>query len=152
MYIYPLFKHLLSITDYWDSFWIIEGLIQSQLFDIAKDTLENFMDEIEKFGFIPNGGRIYCITSSYCLIPSILTQYSSRPEPLATSLVYLGPSIWHSFILANGRTRNQMLSTYVSASNDISILDRALPLAEARSHFSTLRRPTNIQIIMVRLN
>ena len=74
MYIYPLFKHLLSITDYWDSFWIIEGLIQSQLFDIAKDTLENFMDEIEKFGFIPNGGRIYCITASYCLIPSILTQ------------------------------------------------------------------------------
>ena len=75
MYIYPLFKHLLSITDYWDSFWIIEGLIQSQLFDIAKDTLENFMDEIEKFGFIPNGGRIYCITFSYCLIPSILTLF-----------------------------------------------------------------------------
>jgi alpha,alpha-trehalase len=47
-------------TDYWDSFWIIEGLIQSQLFDIANDTLQNFMDEIETFGFIPNGGRIYC--------------------------------------------------------------------------------------------
>ena len=46
--------------DYWDSFWITEGLIQSRLFDIVNDTLQNFMDEIESFGFIPNGGRRYC--------------------------------------------------------------------------------------------
>ena len=65
LYVYPVFRHLQPFADYWDSFWIIEGLIQSQLFDIAKDTLENFMDEIERFGFIPNGGRIYCITSPY---------------------------------------------------------------------------------------
>ena len=37
-----------------------------------------------------------------------------------------------------------MLSTYVSASNDTTILDRALPLAEACSHASALRRLTNI--------
>ncbi|KAJ3518159.1 hypothetical protein NLJ89_g25 [Agrocybe chaxingu] len=45
---------------YWDSFWIVEGLIESQLFDIVNDTLQNFMDELDQFGFIPNGGRIYC--------------------------------------------------------------------------------------------
>lgn len=45
---------------YWDSFWIVEGLIQSGLLDIANGTLQNFMDEIDDFGFIPNGGRIYC--------------------------------------------------------------------------------------------
>jgi len=57
----PLSINLTSKSpDYWDSFWILEGLIQSQLLDIAKDTLENFMDEIETYGFIPNGGRIYC--------------------------------------------------------------------------------------------
>jgi len=49
---------------YWDSFWIIEGLIQSQLFSIANDTLQNFMDELDKFGFIPNGGRIYYLNRS----------------------------------------------------------------------------------------
>ncbi|KAH9040254.1 glycoside hydrolase family 37 protein [Lactarius hengduanensis] len=92
---------------YWDSFWIIEGLIQSQLFDIAKETLENFMDEIERFGFIPNGGRIY---------------YLNRSQPPLF--------IW-------------MLSTYVSASNDTAILDRALPLAEARNHSSALLRLTD---------
>jgi alpha,alpha-trehalase len=47
-------------ADYWDSYWIVEGLIQSQLYDIANGTLQNFMDEIERFGFVPNGGRIYC--------------------------------------------------------------------------------------------
>lgn len=47
-------------TDYWDSYWIVQGLIESELFSTVNDTLQNFMDEIENFGFIPNGGRIYC--------------------------------------------------------------------------------------------
>jgi neutral trehalase len=46
---------------YWDSFWIVEGLLESELYDIANATLQNFMDEIENIGFIPNGGRIYCV-------------------------------------------------------------------------------------------
>ncbi|KAJ7268041.1 trehalase [Mycena rebaudengoi] len=49
---------------YWDSFWIVEGLIASELYDIVNATLQNFMDEIENFGFIPNGGRIYYLNRS----------------------------------------------------------------------------------------
>ncbi|KAF5382427.1 hypothetical protein D9615_002774 [Tricholomella constricta] len=49
---------------YWDSFWILEGLIESELFDIANATLQNFMDELDRFGFIPNGGRIYYLNRS----------------------------------------------------------------------------------------
>ncbi|KZT70791.1 glycoside hydrolase family 37 protein [Daedalea quercina L-15889] len=49
---------------YWDSYWIIQGLIQSELYDIANSTLQNFMDEIDTFGFIPNGGRIYYLDRS----------------------------------------------------------------------------------------
>jgi len=79
---------------YWDSYWIVEGLIQSELHDVAKDTLQNFMDELEHIGFIPNGGRIY---------------YLNRSQPPL-------------FI--------RMLSRYVEATNDTSILERALPLAE----------------------
>lgn len=47
-------------TDYWDSYWIVQGLIKSELLDIVNDTLQNFMDELDHIGFIPNGGRIYC--------------------------------------------------------------------------------------------
>jgi len=54
---------------YWDSFWIIEGLVESELYDIANATLQNFMDELERFGFIPNGGRIYCMDCVFVHLP-----------------------------------------------------------------------------------
>lgn len=46
--------------DYWDSYWIIQGLLKSELYDTVNETLQNFMDEIGDYGFIPNGGRTYC--------------------------------------------------------------------------------------------
>ena len=55
-----------SRIDYWDSYWIVLGLLESELFSTANDTLQNFMDELEHIGFIPNGGRIYCM---YLLFP-----------------------------------------------------------------------------------
>jgi len=55
---------LRCLSDYWDSKFILEGLLKSELFSIANSTLQNFMDEIEKFGFIPNGGRIYYLNRS----------------------------------------------------------------------------------------
>jgi alpha,alpha-trehalase len=79
---------------YWDSFWIVEGLIRSELYDVIDSTLQNFMDELEHIGFIPNGGRIY---------------YLNRSQP---------PLFM------------KMLYAYVKASNNTSILKRALPLAE----------------------
>lgn len=80
---------------YWDSYWIIQGLIQSELYETVNATLQNFMDEIEGFGFIPNGGRIY---------------YLNRSQP---------PLFIH------------MVYDYVNVTGDTSILQRALPLAEA---------------------
>lgn len=44
---------------YWDSYWIIRGLLHSEMTHTAKGMLENFMSIIRRFGFIPNGGRIY---------------------------------------------------------------------------------------------
>ncbi|KAI0322093.1 glycoside hydrolase family 37 protein [Amylostereum chailletii] len=93
---------------YWDSYWILEGLIESQLFDVANATLQNFMDEIERFGFIPNGGRIY---------------YLNRSQPPVF--------IW-------------MLSNYITATNDSSILTRALPLAERELAWWHTNRTLNV--------
>ncbi|KAG9308857.1 glycoside hydrolase family 37 protein [Chiua virens] len=49
---------------YWDSFWIIQGLLKSGLNDTVNSTLQDFMDEIRDFGFIPNGGRTYYLDRS----------------------------------------------------------------------------------------
>ncbi|PWY96834.1 glycoside hydrolase, partial [Testicularia cyperi] len=44
---------------YWDTFFVIEGLLTSQLDSVVKSLLENFGDLIDLLGFIPNGNRIY---------------------------------------------------------------------------------------------
>ncbi|XP_051895879.1 trehalase [Pristis pectinata] len=44
---------------YWDSYWIIKGLLISEMSKTAKGMIENFLYLIHRFGFIPNGGRVY---------------------------------------------------------------------------------------------
>lgn len=51
---------------YWDSYWIIEGLLRTggNFTEIAKNTIENFLDLVETIGFIPNGARLYYLNRS----------------------------------------------------------------------------------------
>ncbi|KAG8738244.1 hypothetical protein FRC10_007112 [Ceratobasidium sp. 414] len=42
---------------YWDSFFVMEGMLAANMTYLARTTLLNFMDEIRSYGFIPNGGR-----------------------------------------------------------------------------------------------
>ncbi|ORY76099.1 glycoside hydrolase family 37 protein [Protomyces lactucae-debilis] len=58
---------------YWDSFWIVEGLLRSggTYKDISKDIILNFLDFIEQYGFVPNGARAYYLNRSQ---PPVLTQ------------------------------------------------------------------------------
>lgn len=55
---------------YWDSYWIIQGLLISEMHDSAKGMIENFISMVAKYGFIPNGGRIYYLNRSQ---PPLLT-------------------------------------------------------------------------------
>ncbi|KAF8740507.1 Alpha-trehalose glucohydrolase, partial [Rhizoctonia solani] len=49
---------------YWDSFFVMEGLLAANMTYLARTTLLNFMDEIRSYGFIPNGGRKYYLNRS----------------------------------------------------------------------------------------
>lgn len=49
---------------YWDSFWVIEGLLLSEMYETSKGMIDNFMDIVNRYGFIPNGGRIYYLMRS----------------------------------------------------------------------------------------
>lgn len=57
---------------YWDSYWIVKGLIISEMFETVKGMLENYLYIVDNFGYIPNGGRIYYLGRSQppLLIPS----------------------------------------------------------------------------------
>ncbi|CAK5079789.1 unnamed protein product [Meloidogyne enterolobii] len=55
---------------YWDSFWILKGLLFSEMYDTAKGTILNLIYMVENHGFVPNGGRVYYLSRSQ---PPLLT-------------------------------------------------------------------------------
>jgi alpha,alpha-trehalase len=58
---------------YWDSFWILQGLLRTggSFTDISKNIIENFLDLVDQFGFVPNGARLYYLNRSQ---PPVLAQ------------------------------------------------------------------------------
>ncbi|KAJ8315955.1 hypothetical protein KUTeg_005969 [Tegillarca granosa] len=44
---------------YWDSYWVIRGLLICEMNTTTKGMLENFFEQVEKLGHVPNGDRVY---------------------------------------------------------------------------------------------
>ncbi|XP_045472128.1 trehalase-like [Harmonia axyridis] len=57
---------------YWDTYWIIRGLLISEMYETTRGMLDNFLHIVERYGYVPNGGRIYYLGRSQppTLIPS----------------------------------------------------------------------------------
>ncbi|EWM22633.1 trehalase [Nannochloropsis gaditana] len=49
---------------YWDSYWIVLGLLACDMKDTARGLVQNLLDDVANFGFVPNGGRIYYLNRS----------------------------------------------------------------------------------------
>ncbi|CAH0522175.1 unnamed protein product [Peronospora belbahrii] len=49
---------------YWDSYWIVQGLLVSGLHQTARGVVNHLLEYVTEFGFVPNGGRIYYLTRS----------------------------------------------------------------------------------------
>ncbi|UNI25061.1 Alpha,alpha-trehalase [Purpureocillium takamizusanense] len=58
---------------YWDTYWVLEGLLRTRgaFTEIARNAIDNFLDLVERFGFVPNGARIYYLNRSQ---PPMLSQ------------------------------------------------------------------------------
>ncbi|XP_062949414.1 trehalase [Cynocephalus volans] len=55
---------------YWDSYWVMEGLLLSEMAEMVKGMLQNFLDLVKTYGHVPNGGRVYYLQRSQ---PPLLT-------------------------------------------------------------------------------
>ncbi|CAG09057.1 unnamed protein product [Tetraodon nigroviridis] len=44
---------------YWDTYWVINGLLLSEMTDTALGMIQNFVYLVNRYGFVPNGGRLY---------------------------------------------------------------------------------------------
>ncbi|KAJ8681749.1 hypothetical protein QAD02_017541, partial [Eretmocerus hayati] len=62
---------------YWDSYWVIEGLLLNDMHKTTKGIISNFLSMVKTYGFIPNGGRVYYLMRSHppLLIPMIDKYY-----------------------------------------------------------------------------
>jgi alpha,alpha-trehalase len=60
---------------YWDSYWIIKGLLTSGMNITAKGIILNALDLIKEYGFIPNGARVYYLTRSQPPLLSEMVRY-----------------------------------------------------------------------------
>ncbi|XP_044253277.1 trehalase-like isoform X2 [Tribolium madens] len=57
---------------YWDSYWIMKGLLLCQMHETVKGMLDNFALIIRKYGFLPNGARVYYLNRSQPPLLSIM--------------------------------------------------------------------------------
>lgn len=66
---------------YWDSYWIVEGLLRTggDFVGISRNIIENFLDFVEEFGFVPNGARKYYLNRSQPpLLSTMVKAYVER--------------------------------------------------------------------------
>ncbi|KAA8494346.1 putative trehalase [Porphyridium purpureum] len=55
---------------YWDSYWVVKGLLICRRFGCAERIVRNFLFLVQHFGFVPNGNRLYYLNRSQ---PPLLT-------------------------------------------------------------------------------
>ncbi|XP_062603181.1 LOW QUALITY PROTEIN: trehalase-like [Saccostrea cucullata] len=112
-------------TYYWDTYWVIKGLLLCEMTDTVKGMLENFALMIQKFGLIPNGARIYYTRRSQPpLFISMMYDYYKATGNLTfiqDNLPYMENeyNFWmtnRSFTIQNG-TVNYTLNRYASPVN-----------------------------------
>ncbi|KAI3379068.1 hypothetical protein SNEBB_000773 [Seison nebaliae] len=59
---------------YWDTYWVFEGILRCGMYSTARGMLLNFAQSVNRFGHIPNGGRIYYTNRSQ---PPLFIQMAS---------------------------------------------------------------------------
>lgn len=68
---------------YWDSFWIVRGLLLSDMTETAKGMIENLLYLVNKHGYIPNGSRLYYLGRSQPpLLTAMVASYLSATKDL----------------------------------------------------------------------
>lgn len=67
---------------YWDTYWIVNGLLLCDMMETAKGIIENIISLVNQFGFMPNGNRVYYLnrTQPPMLILMVLSYYKSTND------------------------------------------------------------------------
>lgn len=106
---------------YWDSFWIIKGLIVCEMYQTARGILENFISVIDRFGFIPNGGRIYYLARSHPpLLSGMIKSYVDATHDYSFAIASIDSLVSEfSYFMTNKTVivKGHRLARYIDHSN-----------------------------------
>jgi hypothetical protein len=59
LYVLVFFVGIKHHTHCSQPFWVFRGLLVSGMSDTATGVVENLMELVERYGFVPNGARVY---------------------------------------------------------------------------------------------
>lgn len=76
---------------YWDSYWIIEGLLLCDMNVTAKGMIENFLSMVKRYGFVPNGGRVYYLSRSQP--PMLISMVCKSDDGQRWTTIYFYPCL-----------------------------------------------------------
>ncbi|XP_005328394.2 trehalase isoform X1 [Ictidomys tridecemlineatus] len=94
---------------YWDSYWVMEGLLLSEMTETVKGMLQNFLDLVKTYGHIPNGGRVYYLQRSQ---PPLLTLMMDRYVAHTNDITFLRENIETLALELNFWTVNRTISVH----------------------------------------
>ncbi|XP_069854120.1 trehalase-like [Dipodomys merriami] len=75
---------------YWDSYWVMEGLLLSEMVQTVAGMLQNFLGLVKTYGHIPNGGRVYYLQRSQ---PPLLALMMDRYMDATHNVTFLRENI-----------------------------------------------------------
>jgi alpha,alpha-trehalase len=118
---------------YWDTYWIIEGLVRSGKDGLARGMVENFATLIREFGFVPNGTRIYYLTRSQppMLCEMILAILAAEPSKHVASDVEQAFSPMVDPVPGNKKVKAIAQEAVSAAGNDLPWLASLMPALDA---------------------
>lgn len=112
-----------------DSYWVIRGLLISEMTETARGMIENFVMLVKRFGFVPNGGRIYYSKRSQppFLIPMSQVYYEKTKDLdfISENIDSLEQEYNHWFVnrtlnvSVDGSGKQEQFYQYSSGSNTI---------------------------------
>ncbi|XP_018563566.1 trehalase-like [Anoplophora glabripennis] len=75
---------------YWDSYWIVKGLLISGMKETVRGILDNFIYLVERYGFVPNGSRVYYLNRSqpplFALMVGLYVDFTNNVEWLQQNI------------------------------------------------------------------
>ncbi|KAF6106822.1 trehalase [Phyllostomus discolor] len=92
---------------YWDSYWVMEGLLLSEMPETVKGMLQNFLDLVQIYGHVPNGARVYYLQRSQ---PPLLTLMMDRYVTYTNDTAFLWDNIGTLALELDFWTKNRNIS------------------------------------------